>query len=112
MRSFVLLIIFTLVFSLNAFASSTGWLKIKRKRRIYYKPFVVLNNPNKVIVLFITSNGKIYKGKLLKGNYITPGKHFVTDLKDMLYITLKFNPPSAPKVTGYGRIDALNEKEY
>jgi len=62
-RLFPLLGLF-LFFSLPAYASkSFGWKEV----RGHYQPFVVVQNPSKKIVLFITPEGKVYEGNCKEG---------------------------------------------
>ena len=68
------------IFSLNSASSSLkcGWVL----KRGYYRPFVLIESPYRKFVLFITPDGKVYKGKckkrFLNKNLckVFPGKRF------------------------------------
>ena len=96
------LLLFTLSLPLYA-QELSGW----KEKNGYYKPFVVVENPEDKLVLFITPEGKIYRGKCrrreLSGNCaISPGKKFSNKLP-LRYIVLGLNG-YAPSVVKTGVI--------
>ncbi|OMH40703.1 hypothetical protein [Desulfurobacterium indicum] len=106
-KTTLLIAVLLLIFSLTA-NSATGWLKKRRKGYIYFKPFVTVNSPD-VVVIFITSEGKVYRGVCRKKKFIdtctvTPGKHFDSPYTVMRYIVLEISPPYAPKILRTGTV--------
>ncbi|WP_297445753.1 hypothetical protein [Desulfurobacterium sp.] len=91
--------------SLNVRAE-TGWLKKRRKGLIYFKPFVTVTSPD-TVVIFITPEGKVYRGTCRKKTFlrtcrVTPGKRFDSPYAEIRYIVLKISPPEAPEILKTG----------
>jgi len=61
----IFLIAFLFPFSSYSSPLSSGWLL----KRGHYKPFVLVNNPYRKFVLFITPQGKVYKGKCSRRSF-------------------------------------------
>ncbi|WP_457569717.1 hypothetical protein [Desulfurobacterium sp.] len=104
-KAIPLIAVFLLISSLTA-NSATGWLKKRRKGYIYFKPFVTVNSLD-VVVIFITPEGKVYRGTCRKKKFIdtctvTPGKHFDSPYMALRYIVLKISPPDAPRILKMG----------
>ena len=89
-----------LIFSTSTLYSEQlyGW----KEKNGYYRPFVRVKNPKGKIVLFITPNGKVYKGRCTKGGYCYPRKKFLfkTPLR---FIVINLNG-SIPEVVRTGVI--------
>ncbi len=85
----------------------TGWLTTKKKNDIHYKPFVDVKKPENKLVIFITENGKVYKGRCRKKKAtvcrITPSKKFYRK-EEIRFIVLKLIPFFAPEVVKSGVI--------
>ena len=89
--------------------SQTGWIRVERGSRLFFKPFVKLKRCSASEVLFITSDGKVYRGKPKgKSCTIVPGKRFPSASEDILYIVLKLRKNFPPQILKSGRIDNFN----
>ncbi len=106
MRLLINLFLTTLMFF---FSSSYTYSSIKCgwvTKGEFYKPFVVLNRPSNKVVLFVTSDGRVYKGRCRKKGVnrctIYPGKRFRTR-ESVRYIILRLGR-SAPEIVGNGVI--------
>jgi hypothetical protein len=113
-RSVAIAILFLLAVAVGSSAfSETGWLKIEKKNTVYYRPFVDVRNPKNKLVIFVTENGKIYKGRCRRKNVIsicriTPSKRFPDKFTEMRYIVLELIPDFPPKFLKTGVIKRLN----
>jgi hypothetical protein len=105
-RNFLLsvsLLLFTLSLPLYA-QELSGW----KEKNGYYKPFVVVENPEDKLVLFITPEGRVYRGKCRKREpgagscTVFPGKKF-SDRLPLSFIVLELNG-HAPSVVKTGVI--------
>ncbi len=95
---------------------SSGWLQKARKGYVYFKPFVKLKAGNNRMVIFVTSNGKIYKGRCRTKNaypkcIVTPGKKFDSPYNEIRYIILKISNPLPPEIKKTGIIENSIIKE-
>ncbi|ADY74011.1 hypothetical protein Dester_1380 [Desulfurobacterium thermolithotrophum DSM 11699] len=99
----------------NAFAG-TGWFRIEKGHSLYFKPFVDVKLQKDVMVLFVTSKGKIYRGKCREKTIkdacsITPRKRFRDNTESIRYIILRLKKFYAPEVIKTGVVDNLNVKD-
>ena len=72
-----------------------------------------VKNSKDKMVLFITSEGKIYRGKCREKTIkdtcsVTPGKRFPDNTESIRYIILRLKKFYAPEVEKTGVIDNLN----
>jgi len=85
-------------------ARKTGWIE-KNSR---YKPFVLVNSPKGKLVLFITPDGRVYRGKCRRRYLdrkvcrIFPGKRF-SSKEPLRYIVLQLTG-STPSLVETGVI--------
>ncbi len=105
--------ILLVVFSSAGALAGTGWFRIERRHHLYFKPFVDVKKEKDVMVLFITGDGKIYRGKCRERTIkdtcsITPGKKFPDNTESIRYIILKLKKFYAPEIVKTGVIDNLN----
>jgi len=57
------------------------------------------------LVLFVTEEGKVYRGKCRKGrSIVTPGKRFLSNSEKITYIVLKISDFSYPQLIETGEI--------
>jgi len=92
-----------LLTSIPSLASQkTGWIE----KNSYYKPFVLVSSPKGKLVLFITPEGRVYRGKCRK-RYLNrkvckvfPGKRFPSK-EPLRYIVLQLTG-SAPSLIETG----------
>jgi hypothetical protein len=89
-------------------ATKSGWQEFNRAGITYFKPFVSVKNPKNKLVLFVTSTGKVYKGRCYKryrrGNFCRefPQKRFFDTTDEVLYLIFEINPPYAPQLIRKG----------
>jgi hypothetical protein len=93
-----------LAFTLPAFGAQAGWESFST----YYKPFVTVERPQNKLVLFITPNGRVYRGKCrkrkrLKKCRVYPRKKFNEPLA-LRYLILKLSSFSPPEIVETGVI--------
>jgi hypothetical protein len=93
--------------------SETGWLKFVKKNDIYYRPFVDVRNPKNKLVVFVTEDGRIYKGrcrkkKVAKTCRVTPSKRFSDKFVEIRYLVLELVPDYPPKLVRSGVVERLN----
>ncbi|MEO2069361.1 MAG: hypothetical protein ABGX27_07615 [Desulfurobacteriaceae bacterium] len=111
-------VLFVFATTLTSFAE-TGWIEYKGRNSIYYKPFVDVKGADEdTLVLFVTQDGRVYKGRCKKYSFrskngcrITPGKRFLTYTDPVLYIVIKLRTFSSPKLLKSGEVDTLNVKK-
>jgi len=106
-------IIFLSVFSSVSALAGTGWFRIEKGHHLYFKPFVDVKKGKDVMVLFVTGEGKIYRGKCREKTIkdtcsVTPGKRFPDNSENIRYIILKLKKFYAPEIIRTGVIDNLN----
>ena len=94
----------------------TGWLQKSSKGYVYFKPYIKVKYNQNLLAIFITSKGKVYKGKCrLKRKMptctITPGKKFDSPFNEIRYILLKIDHPLPPKIVKTGVIGERVIKE-
>ena len=109
----LVMVMFLIVLSYSNALPGTGWFRIEKGHSLYFKPFVDVKSTGDKMVLFITSNGKIYRGKCREKTIrntcpVTPGKRFPTNTESIRYIILKLRKFYAPEVEKTGVIDNLN----
>lgn len=107
------MIIFLIVLSYGNALPGTGWFRIEKGHSLYFKPFVDVKSSKDKMVLFITSGGKIYRGKCREKAIrdtcsVTPRKRFPDNTESIRYIILKLKKFYAPKIMRTGVIDNLN----
>ncbi|RUM42190.1 MAG: hypothetical protein DSY34_02375 [Desulfurobacterium sp.] len=105
------LFLFTL--SYGSALAGTGWFRIEKGHHLYFKPFVDIKKGKDVMVLFVTGEGKIYRGKCREKTIkdtcsVTPGKRFPDNSENIRYIILKLKKFYAPEIIRTGVIDNLN----
>ncbi|WP_165863702.1 hypothetical protein [Phorcysia thermohydrogeniphila] len=93
--------------------SETGWLRFVKKNDIYYRPFVDVINPKNKLVVFVTEDGHIYKGRCRKKRVaktcrVTPSKRFSDKFVEIRYIVLELVPDYPPKLVRSGVVERLN----
>ena len=106
MRKIALFIFsFLLLTSIPSLPSQkTGWIE----KNSYYKPFVLVTSPRGKLVLFVTPEGKVYRGKCRKRYLnrkvcrVSPGKRF-SSKEPLRYIVLQLTG-SAPSFIETGVI--------
>ncbi|SNR92007.1 hypothetical protein [Desulfurobacterium atlanticum] len=94
----------------------TGWLQKNSKGYVYFKPYIKVKYNRNLLAIFITSKGKVYKGKCrLKREMptctITPGKKFESPFNEIRYILLEIDHPLPPKIVKTGTIGEKIIKE-
>jgi len=98
-----IILLLSLCLSSAAFGIQVGWKDFGG----YYKPFVTVKEPKDKIVLFVTPDGKVFKGRCRRRAKekcsIYPGKRFPGSLP-IRYIILKIPGFSPPEVVGTGVI--------
>ena len=109
----LMMIILLLVLSCSNAPAGTGWFRIEKGHSLYFKPFVDVKSAKDRIVLFITSEGKIYRGKCREKTIkdtcpVTPGKRFPDNTESIRYIILRLKKFYAPEIVKTGVIDNLN----
>ncbi|WP_163328991.1 hypothetical protein GFV12_06665 [Desulfurobacterium thermolithotrophum] len=109
------MVIFLIVLSSVSALSETGWFRIEKGHSLYFKPFVDVKLQKDVMVLFITSEGKVYRGKCREKTIkdtcsITPGKRFQDNTESIRYIILRLRKFYAPELVRTGVVDNLNVK--
>ena len=112
----LMVIIALLGLSYDGAFCETGWFRIERGHSLYFKPFIEVKSAKDRMVLFITSDGKVYKGKCRKKTIkdfcsITPGKKFPDNTESIRYIILKLRKFYAPEIVKTGIINNLNIKD-
>ena len=112
MRRLILTLVVSAL-SVTGALADTGWFKVFKKHKVYYKPFVDVKTSENILVLFITEEGRVYKGRCksklkLETCAVTPGKIFPTSTVEIRYIVLKLNRFRAPEVIKTGVINGLN----
>ena len=112
MKNLLMTMFLLLLFYDNALPG-TGWFRIEKGNSLYFKPFVDVKNSKDRMVLFITSEGKIYRGKCREKTIkdtcsVTPGKRFPDNTESIRYIILRLKKFYAPEVEKTGVIDNLN----
>ena len=113
-RSVAIAILFLLAVAVGSSAfSETGWLKIEKKNTVYYRPFVDVRNPKNKLVIFVTEDGQVYKGRCRKKKIastcrVTPSKKFPDKFFEIRYIVLELIPSFPPKLLESGVIKRLN----
>ncbi len=106
MRRVLILITFLLILisTPSQSAQKSGWIK----RNSYFKPFVLVYSPKGKLVLFITPEGRVYRGKCRKSSLnrefcrISPGKKFYSK-EPLRYVVLQLGS-GAPQVVETGVI--------
>jgi len=110
---FLLTLLFLTVGTSEGALSETGWLKISKENSIYYRPFVDVKNPKGKLVIFVTEDGQVYKGRCRKKKIastcrVTPSKKFPDKFVEIRYIVLELTPNFPPKLLKSGVIKRLN----
>jgi len=109
----LLVMIFLVALTCNSAFGGTGWFRIEKGHSLYFKPFVDVKKSKDKMVLFITSEGKIYRGKCREKTIkdtcsVTPGKRFPDNTESIRYIILKLKKFYAPEIEKTGVVDNLN----
>ena len=93
--------------------AETGWIKFTKKNDVYFRPFVDVRNPKNKLVIFVTEDGHIYRGRCRQRRVVdfcrvSPSKKFKDNLVEIRYIVLELVPPFAPKLVRSGTVERLN----